>query len=134
MRRSHLAASAAIVAALAAAPAAVAKPNVTVEGITAHQKALQGIADMNGGNRYTRTAGYTASAAYVKATLEKAGYAARYEMFNMPIWREDAPPVLQLTSPTSKTYRPGSAADDNSPNVDFIAFEHSPPSRCPPRS
>ena len=126
MRRTHLAAFAAIAATLAAAPSAVAKPNVTVEGITAHQKALQGIAEMNGGNRYTRTAGYTASAAYVKATLEKAGYAARYEMFNMPTWREDAPPVLQLTSPTSKTYRPGRAADDNSPSVDFIAFEHSP--------
>ena len=36
------------------------------------------------------------------------------------------PPVLQLTSPSNKTYTPGSAADDNSPSVDFIAFEHSP--------
>ena len=62
----------------------------------------------------------------MKATLEKAGYDARYEMFNMPIWRETAPPVLQLTSPSSKTYVAGSAADDNSPSVDFIAFEHSP--------
>ena len=62
----------------------------------------------------------------MKATLEKAGYDARYEMFNMPIWHENAAPVLQLTSPSSKTYRPGSAADDNSPSVDFIAFEHSP--------
>ena len=57
---------------------------VTVEGIHAHQKALQNIADLNGGTRYTRTPGFTASAAYVKATLEKAGYNARYEMFNMP--------------------------------------------------
>jgi Zn-dependent M28 family amino/carboxypeptidase len=118
------------------APSALAKPKdvnssrlermVTVEGITEHQKALQNIADLNGGNRYTRTPGYTASAAYVKATLEKAGYDARYEMFNMPIWHENAAPVLQLTSPSNKTYRPGTAADDNSPSVDFIAFEHSP--------
>ena len=57
----------------------------------------------------------------MKATLEKAGYNARYEMFNMPIWHENAAPVLQLTSPSNKTYRPGSAADDNSPSVDFIA-------------
>ena len=105
---------------LAAAPAAQPQDvdssgrAVTVEGIHEHQKALQGIADLNGGNRYTRTAGYTASAAYVKATLEKAGYDARYSMFNMPMWHEDAPPVLQLTSPTSKTYVPGNAEDDGS--------------------
>ncbi len=34
--------------------------------------------------------------------------------------------MLQLTSPSSKTYKPGSAANDDSPAVDFIAFEHSP--------
>jgi Zn-dependent M28 family amino/carboxypeptidase len=99
---------------------------VTVQGITEHQKALQNIADLNGGTRYTRTPGYTASAAYVKATLEKAGYDARYEMFNMPEWHETAAPVLQQVSPTNKTYVAGSADDDNSPSVDFIAFEHSP--------
>jgi Zn-dependent M28 family amino/carboxypeptidase len=99
---------------------------VTVEGITEHQQALQNIADLNGGTRYTRTPGYTASAAYVKATLEKAGYDARYEMFNMPEWHENAAPVLQQISPTNKTYVAGSAADDDSPSVDFIAFEHSP--------
>ena len=136
MRRMYLAATAAFIAALISAPAAVSAPPdvdstrleqlVTVQGITDHQKALQNIADQNGGTRYTRTSGYTASAAYVKATLEKAGYAARYEMFNMPIWRETAPPVLQLTSPSTKTYVPGSAADDGSASVDFIAFEHSP--------
>ena len=136
MHRMHLAAVAAFIAALISAPAAVSAPPdvdstrleklVTVQGITDHQKALQNIADLNGGTRYTRTPGYTASAAYVKATLENAGYAARYEMFNMPIWHETAAPVLQLTSPSSKTYTPGSAADDDSPSVDFIAFEHSP--------
>src|ERR1044071_3804088 len=99
MRRPHVAVCAAMLAALVAAPSALAKPTdvnspgrermVTVEGITEHQKALQNIADMNNGTRYTRTPGFTASAAYVKATLEKAGYNARYEMFNMPIWREE---------------------------------------------
>jgi Zn-dependent M28 family amino/carboxypeptidase len=132
----HAAALAAIVAVLCTAPAALAKPKdvnssklekaVTVDGILEHQKALQNIADMNGGTRYTRTPGFTASAAYVKATLEKAGYDAHYEMFNMPEWEEDAPPVLQQTAPNAKTYKPGTAADDSSPNVDFITFEHSP--------
>jgi Zn-dependent M28 family amino/carboxypeptidase len=136
MLRTHLAVCAATFAALVAAPSAIPTPPdvdstrleqlVTVQGITEHQKALQNIADLNGGTRYTRTPGYTASAAYVKATLEKAGYDARYEMFNMPEWEETAPPVLQQVSPASKSYVAGSAADDDSPSVDFIAFEHSP--------
>ncbi|MGW3606819.1 MULTISPECIES: M28 family metallopeptidase [unclassified Micromonospora] len=136
MHRVRLAATAAIIVAFIGAPPAVAAPPdvdstrleqlVTVEGITEHQQALQNIADLNGGTRYTRTPGYTASAAYVKATLEKAGYDVRYEMFNMPEWRETAAPVLQQVSPTSKSYVAGSAADDDSPSVDFIAFEHSP--------
>src|SRR3954454_6984465 len=136
MRRTHLAACAAVSALLVAAPGAVANPPdvdstrleqlVTVKGITEHQKALQTIADLNGGTRYTRTPGYTASAAYVKATLEKAGYSAHYEMFNMPVWRENAAPVQQQVSPANKSYVAGSAAADNSPSVDLIAFEHSP--------
>jgi Zn-dependent M28 family amino/carboxypeptidase len=136
MRRTHLAASAAILAMLSAAPAAVAKPKdvnssrlermVTVQAVRKHQQALQNIADLNGGTRYTRTAGYTASAAYVKSTLEKAGYNVSYSMFNMPEWVETDDPVLQQTAPDSKTYTPGHADDDGSTAVDFIAFEHSP--------
>src|SRR5262245_55840402 len=117
MRRMLLAATTDIIAVLTGASSAVAAPLdvdstrleqlVTVEGITEHQQALQHIADLNGGTRYTRTPGYTASAAYVKATLEAAGYDAHYEMFNMPEWHETAPPVLQQISPTSKTYVAG---------------------------
>src|SRR5262245_22548636 len=120
MRRLHLAALAAALVALTSASSAVTAPPsassrppdvdstrleqlVTVQGILEHQLALQHIADLNGGTRYTRTSGFTASAAYVKETLEKAGYDARYEMFNMPEWHETAPPVLQQVSPTSKT-------------------------------
>jgi len=136
MHRVGLVAAAVIIVALVGAPPAAAAPPdldsgrlerlVTVEGITAHQRALQHIADRNGGTRSTRSTGYTASAAYVKATLEKAGYNAHYEMFNMPQWRENALPVLRQISPTGKTYTAGSAADDDSPSVDFIAFEHTP--------
>src|SRR5262245_21513307 len=136
MRRMHLAAAAATLAALTVAPSAIAAPPdvdssrleklVTVEGITDHQKALQDIADLNGGTRYTRTPGYTASAAYVKTTLENAGYDAHYEMFNMPEWHETAAPVLQQVSPTSKNYVAGTAADDDPPTVDFVTVEHSP--------
>ena len=136
MRRTHLVAYAAVLAMLAAAPAALAKGDsgstrlenlVTVEGVHKHQQALQFIADDNGGTRHTRTPGFTASAAYVKSTLEKTGaYNVSYSMFNMPTWSETADPVLQLISPGSKTYVPGNAEDDGSSTVDFIAMEHSP--------
>ncbi|MET0686246.1 MAG: M28 family peptidase [Solirubrobacteraceae bacterium] len=99
---------------------------VTVDGVLEHQKALQEIADANGGNRYTRNPGYAASAEYVLNTLEAAGYDARYEMFNMPVWHETTPPVLARTAPTPKTYVAGTAKDDGNPAVDFITFEHSP--------
>ena len=127
MRRTHLAACAAVLTMLAAPAGAVAQSDVdstrleslvTVEGIHEHQQALQNIADLNGGTRYTRTAGFTASANYVKATLEKAGYDVRFSMFNMPEWEETAAPVLQQTTPNSKTYRPGSRNDDGSTAVD----------------
>jgi hypothetical protein len=61
MRLPHLAACAAISTLLITAPGALAAPPdvdstrlermVTVQGITEHQKALQGIADMTGGTR-----------------------------------------------------------------------------------
>ena len=84
MRLAHLAACGAIAATLALASTAVAKPPdvdssklraaVTVDGIVAHQQALQNIANLSGGTRHTKTPGYTASVAYVRATMENAGY------------------------------------------------------------
>jgi hypothetical protein len=47
---------------------------VTIEGVRAHQAALQAIADANGGTRAAGTPGYDGSVAYVKDTLEAAGY------------------------------------------------------------
>lgn len=47
---------------------------MTVDGIVAHQQALQNIANMNGGTRHTETPGYAASVAYVRETMEAAGW------------------------------------------------------------
>jgi Zn-dependent M28 family amino/carboxypeptidase len=47
---------------------------VTIDGVRAHQAALQAIADANGGTRAAGTSGYDASVAYVADTLEAAGY------------------------------------------------------------
>jgi Zn-dependent M28 family amino/carboxypeptidase len=102
------------------------KPHTTVRGIVQHQRALQGIADMNGGTRHTETPGYTASVAYVRERMKRAGLKVKVVEFNMPEWRETAPPVFQQVTPTAKTYTPGTAADDDSAAVDYITFEFSP--------
>src|SRR3712207_8419883 len=47
---------------------------MTVEGVDEHLKALQQIAEANGGNRASGNPGYTASADYVQQRLEAAGY------------------------------------------------------------
>jgi Zn-dependent M28 family amino/carboxypeptidase len=99
---------------------------VSVRNIVQHQRALQNIADMNGGTRYTKTPGFTASVAYVRERMRRAGLNVKVTQFDMPDWEEHAPPVLQQLTPTDTTYTPGAAEDDNSAAVDFIAFAYSP--------
>jgi hypothetical protein len=47
---------------------------VTVGGILGHERALQSIANANGGTRASGTPGFAASADYVAGRLERAGY------------------------------------------------------------
>ncbi len=54
---------------------------------------------MNGGTRTTGTAGYEASADYVVARLERAGYNVRREPFDLPEWEENSPPQLTAAGP-----------------------------------
>jgi Zn-dependent M28 family amino/carboxypeptidase len=143
MRRRAVLASAVVAAAFASTSAAAAKPPdvdsselraaVTVDGIVEHQRALQRIADANGGTRTTRTPephtitpGYAASVEYVRSTMQNAGWNVSITQFDMPDWHENAPPVFQQLTPTAKTYIAGTAADDNSAAVDYITFEFSP--------
>lgn len=66
--------------------------SITAEAIAAHLLALDTIATENGGNRSAGTPGYEASAAYVEAQLQQAGYTTtrwpfsfdRYVLFNPP--------------------------------------------------
>ena len=46
---------------------------VTVKSVLQHERALQRIANRNGGTRAAGTPGYDASAAYVSGRLKKAG-------------------------------------------------------------
>ncbi|MGW6280086.1 M28 family metallopeptidase [Kribbella sp. NPDC055071] len=77
---------AALVAATLLAPGNVAvaadSPDISVTNTKAHLDQLQSIATSNGGNRYTGRTGYRASADYVKAKLDAAGYTTTLQSFS----------------------------------------------------
>ena len=77
---------------------------VTVNGILQHERALQAIANMNGGTRASGTPGYRASLDYVKSRLENAGYDVTEQSFTFPFWRDLAAPTVSQISPTPATY------------------------------
>ena len=80
---------------------------VSVAKIVEHQTELQRIATLNGDTREVFSPGYTASLEYVVETLRASGYNPKVTPFNFPIWKETQPPVLNMVSPTPKTYGPG---------------------------
>jgi aminopeptidase S len=57
-------------------------PDISVTNTKAHLDKLQSIATSNGGDRYTGRAGYKASADYVKAKLDAAGYTTTLQSFS----------------------------------------------------
>ena len=75
---------------------------VRLEGVRAHQAALQAIADANGGTRAAATPGYDASVAYVVRTLRAAGWTVELDQFDFTV----AEPIRQLT-PIAATYETG---------------------------
>jgi Zn-dependent M28 family amino/carboxypeptidase len=77
---------------------------VTVNGILGHERALQRIANQNGGTRASGTPGFAASAAYVKNTLTAAGYKVTEQEFTFPFFQELAPATLAQLTPAAVTY------------------------------
>ena len=77
---------------------------VTLDGVRAHQAALQGIADLAGGNRFAGLAGHEASAQYVVSRLREAGYSPTVFPFTYNAFFERTPSVLEQTSPDPATY------------------------------
>jgi Zn-dependent M28 family amino/carboxypeptidase len=112
MRKLAIPAAALLLVTLAATPAAAVdtvnskklRDAVTVGGILGHERALQRIANTNGGTRASGTPGYAASAAYVKNTLKAAGYRVTEQQFTFPFFRELAPATLAQVTPTPATY------------------------------
>lgn len=99
---------------------------VSVPEITEHQVALQQIASLNNDTREVFSSGYQESLDYVVSTLRAAGYQPKVDQFNFPFWAETQPPVLNMVTPTPKTYVPGDAEDSDLPSADFITMANSP--------
>ena len=99
---------------------------ISVDDITHHQTALQQIASLNDDTREVFSTGYQESLDYVVSTLKAAGYNPQVNQFNFPVWEESQPPVLNMVSPTPKTYVPGDEDDSDLPTADFITMANSP--------
>jgi len=67
------------------------------DGAFRHLRALQDIAEANGGNRAAGTPGYDRSADYVAEKLRAAGYSVRFEEFEFPFFEVRTPAVLSTS-------------------------------------
>lgn len=70
---------------------------VTVNGILGHERALQRIANQNGGTRASGTPGFNASVDYVTKVLKTAGYSVSKQTFTFSYFEELAPATLSVT-------------------------------------
>ncbi|MBC6462522.1 M28 family peptidase [Actinomadura sp. HBU206391] len=80
--------------------------SIKAPGVKGHLRALQSIADANGGTRASGTPGYAASRDYVVGKLKKAGYKVTVQPFQFPYFQENSTGVLNQISPDARTYTP----------------------------
>jgi Zn-dependent M28 family amino/carboxypeptidase len=73
---------------------------VSLEGVRAHQKALQDIADANNGTRVSGSPGYDASADYAEKVFRDAGYIVTRQNFEFQTFIELTPTTLAQVAPT----------------------------------
>ncbi|CAI3796414.1 M20/M25/M40 family metallo-hydrolase [Pseudarthrobacter sp. MM222] len=81
---------------------------VSAENILSHLKALQAVADANGGNRAAGTRGYEKSARYIEDRLKDAGYEPVRQRFTYSRYGFVAA-ALERISPLPRTYGYGAA-------------------------
>lgn len=77
---------------------------VTLDGVRAHQAALQAIATANGGTRVAGAPGHVASANYVYDKLVAAGYIVTKQVFTFPFFEENSPAEFAQTQPDNIPY------------------------------
>jgi Zn-dependent M28 family amino/carboxypeptidase len=87
------------------------REKITVKSIVKHLKALEAIADANGGTRASGTPGYDASVAYVVPWLQEKGYEVTIQTFEFPFFQELAPGELERISPSAQTFVEGTDFD-----------------------
>jgi Zn-dependent M28 family amino/carboxypeptidase len=103
--------TAALVALAVATPAYAASPvdtsalrdAVTAENIVDHMEAFQAAADANDGNRAAGTGGHVASAEYIEAQLDAAGYETTRQPFSYTRVVVDTA-ALDVVAPTPESY------------------------------
>jgi Zn-dependent M28 family amino/carboxypeptidase len=83
---------------------------LSVQRTAAHLRALQAVADRNGGTRTSGTDGYEESVEYVAGQLEHWGYTVSRQPFEFPFFQELSPPLLEQLSPTAIEYTPDDPA------------------------
>jgi Zn-dependent M28 family amino/carboxypeptidase len=123
-RRLTLLAALALLATFAVAPITSSAPltdtsklrqAVTVNGILAHERAFQKIADQNVFNgvptRASGTPGYDASVNYVVGKLRGAGYNVTVQPFTFPFFQETGPQEFERLAPTFRDYVRGTDFD-----------------------
>ena len=76
---------------------------VTLEGVRAHQAALQAIATANNNTRVSGSPGYDQSAAYAEKVFRDAGYLVTRQEFQFETFVSLSPSVLEQTAPVFAT-------------------------------
>jgi len=72
---------------------------VTLDGVRAHQAALQAIADAHNGTRVSGSPGYDASVDYAVEVFEAAGYIVTTQEFQFQTFVSLSPPILEQVAP-----------------------------------
>lgn len=92
------------------------RESVTVAGVRQHQRALQAIADANGGTRLSGTPGYDASVQYVVRRAKRAGYKVTLQPFDFLLVGDASPPILQRITSPAQSFADG---------IDFMSMSYS---------
>jgi Zn-dependent M28 family amino/carboxypeptidase len=80
---------------------------VKVKNMRLHQKALQNIADKNGGNRASGFPGFLKSVEYVRRELREAGYKVKTLTFDFPFYQKNAPGQFSQSQPLTRSFTEG---------------------------
>jgi Zn-dependent M28 family amino/carboxypeptidase len=91
---------------------------VTVAKILRHERALQHIADRNGGTRVAGSSGNMATVRYITSTMRADRWIVHKQPFQFPFFQELAPSTFSQSAPATATFGNG---------TDFLTMQYSGP-------